>query len=386
MPPAPPEPVDVSVVIPCRNEAATIAACVRAVFAAFAEHGYHGEVLVVDNGSTDASAAEAQTAGATVLAQPIRGYGAACIAGLHAARGRVLVLLDGDGTYDPALLPRFVEPLHAGYAMVLGTRRNGEIARGAMQRRHRHVLEPLQTALTRRFLPFHVSDVRCGMRSVTREAWSAMDVQATGMDFSTEMLLAAARQQLEVVEVPVTFAPRPQAAARRTVADGWRVIRQLLLLSPTRLFLVPGALMTLLGLGMELALLPGPLRVGAFTFDFHFMFVGGALALLGLQVLLLGLYAKTWTLVHEPALADDWIRGFHARYSLERALAVGLLLVLVGLAVNVGIVWQWLDGAGGTLFAVRPAMLALTLMLAGGEILFAAFFLSLLRAGHYARA
>lgn len=373
-------------VIPCRNEVTTIGACVREARAALEAGGWKGEVIVSDNGSTDDSRGDAERAGARVVVQPIRGYGATCLRGLEAARGEILVLVDGDGTYDLSALNRFVEPLRSGYDMVVGTRRNGTIQPRSMRRRHRHVLEPVQTALSRRFFNFRVSDVRCGFRSIRREALERLELGATGMEFASEMLLEAAKLRLSAVEVPVTFRPRPEEAHRRSVSDGWRVVRQLLLLSPTRLFLVPGLLLVLLGLGLEAALLPGPLTLAGFTMDFHFMFVGGALAILGTQLLLLGVYAKSWVLINDPALADPWIRWLHLRYSLERGVALGGFIFSAGLVINVWILADWLAaGAGGTLFAVRPAMLALTLMVVGAELVFASFFLSLLRGNQFGR-
>jgi len=377
--------VEVSIVIPCRNEAGTIATVVREAAAALTRLGYAGEVVVCDNRSTDGSADAARRAGARVVTQSVRGYGAACLTGLEAAAGRWLVLVDGDGTYGFDELHRFVEPLRAGYDLVLGTRRNGTIESAAMRRRHRHLLEPLQTALSRRFLPFPVSDVRCGYRAVSREALGRLSLGATGAEFASEMVLEAAKAGCAVVEVPVTFRARPEAESRRSVGDGWRVVRQLLLLSPTRLFLVPGLVLAALGLGMEVALVGGPIRLGGFTFDFHFMFVGGALALLGLQLLLLGLFAKTWVLLHEPAFADGWIARFHSRYTLERAVGVGVTVFLIGLGINLWILRDWLASGRGMLFAVRPAMLAMTLVLAGAELVFGAFFLSLLRGQRYGR-
>lgn len=376
---------EVSIVIPCRNEAETIGACVRDARRALERGGYRGEVLVCDNASTDDSVARAREAGAAVVHQRIRGYGAACLRGVEAARGDLIVLVDGDGTYDLSLLNRFVEPLRSGYDMVLGTRRNGEIQPRAMRKRHRHILEPVQTALSRRFFEFRVSDVRCGFRSVRREALDRLDIGATGMEFASEMLIAAARAGLEAVEVPVTFHPREGGASRRTLGDGWRVARQLLLLSPTRLFLVPGLVLVLLGLGLESLLLAGPLRLGAVTLDFHFMFVGSAVAILGTQMVLLGIYAKTWVLVNDPALADPWIRWFHLHYSLERGVALGGLLFGAGLVINVWILAAWLSAGAGVLFAVRPAVLALTLMVMGAEFVFASFFVSVLRGGHFGR-
>ena len=380
-----PDHPEVSIVIPCRDEAAAIEAVVRSARSALSRDGYRGEVVVVDNGSVDGSPDLAAAAGARVVHQSIPGYGAACIHGLEAARGDLLVLVDGDGTYDLEELNRFIEPLKAGYEMVLGTRRNGLIQPRAMRKRHRHFLEPVQTALTRWFYHLRVSDVRCGFRSIRRDALDRLELGATGMEFASEMLVEAARAELDAVEVPVTFRPRPHQD-RRSVSDGWRVARQLLLLSPTRLFLVPGLILLLLGVGLEAVLLPGPLRVGGFTMDFHFMFVGGAVAILGTQLLLLGVYAKTWTLVREPGLADPWIRWFNLHYTLERGVALGGLIFSAGLIINVWILADWLEAGAGVLFAVRPATLALTLMVVGAELVFASFFLSVLRSEGFGRS
>lgn len=379
------EAIDVSIVIPCLNEVETIGQCVRDAWAALERCGYTGEVVVCDNGSTDGSVEDAERAGAIVVHQPIRGYGAACLRGLEAARGRYLVLVDGDGTYDLDLLHRFVEPLRAGYEMVLGTRRNGQILPGAMRSAHRHFLEPLQTYLSRRFYRLTVSDVRCGMRSIERSALDRLRLGSTGMEFASEMLVEAARAGLVAVEVPVHFHPRPDGEPRRSVGDGWRVARHLLLLSPTRLFLVPGLIFLVLGLGMELALLSGPIRVGDFNFDFHFMFVGGALAILGLQLVLLGIYAKTYALVHEAGPSDPWIRRFHLHYTLERGVAFGGLLFAAGFLIDLWILVDWINQGAGLLFAVRPAMMALTLMVLGAEIVFASIFLSVLRGTAFGR-
>lgn len=375
---------EVSVVIPCRNEAVTIGSCVRDAYAELERWGYAGEVIVCDNNSTDDSAALAACAGAHVVRQPIAGYGAACIRGIEAARGKFLVLLDGDGTYDVSVLHRFVEPLRAGYDMVLGTRRNGEILPGAMRRRHRHLLEPVQTYLMRLAFRLRVSDVRCGIRSLTREALGQMRLGSTGMEFASEMLIESARAGLGVVEVPVSFRPRPDGRPRRDVVSGWRVARQLLVLSPTGLYLVPGFVLLALGLVLELALLPGPLRIGRVNLDYHFMFVGSALAILGLQLVLLGVYAKTYALVHHR-LFDRWISRFHLHYTLERGVGLGGLILGAGIAVNVWILASWLAAGQGVLFAVRPAVFALTLMVLGAEIIFATFFVSLLRSAEFGR-
>lgn len=376
---------EVSIIIPCRNEVRTIAATVLEARAALDRFGYHGEVVVCDNGSDDGSAEDAERAGARVVRQPIRGYGAACLRGVEAARAPLLVFTDGDGTYDLSVLNRFVEPLRAGYDLVVGTRRNGSLQPRSMGRWHRHVLEPVQTALFRHSFNLRVSDVRCGLRAISRESMDRLELGSTGMEFATEMLTGAAKLDLNTVEVPVTFRARQAEQARRSVGDGWRVARQLLLMSPTRLFLLPGIALVVLGLGLELALLPGPIQFFGLTLDFHFMFVGGAMALLGIQLVLLGVYAKTWVLINEPALADPWVRWFHLRYTLERGVALGGTVFGAGLVINAWILGDWLSAGAGVLFAVRPAMLALTLMVAGAELAFASIFLSVLRGPNFGR-
>lgn len=379
-------PPEVSLVIPCRNEEATIAGCVHAARDALDRLGYHGEVVVVDNGSADATAELARSAGARVVRQPIRGYGAACLRGIEAAEGKYIVFVDADGTYDLSALNRFVEPLRAGYELILGTRRNGDIDSKAMRGRHRHFLEPVQTHLARRFLHVPISDVRCGMRAITRDALGELRLGATGMEFATEMLVECARAGLSTMEVPVSFRPRPNQPPRRSVGDSWRVARYLLLLSPMRLFVVPGLFLLVLGLGLEFALLPGPIRLGPIGLDYHFMFVASALALLGLQVVLLGVYANTYALVQRAGPYDPWTLRLHLSYSLERGVLIGGALFGVGLLINVWILAGWLSSGAGVLFAVRPAILALTLMVLGAEIVFASFFLSLLRGSEFGRA
>lgn len=370
---------EVSVVIPCLNEASTIGSVVREAQQALDRFEYEGEIVVVDNASTDDTAVRATEAGARIIREAERGYGHAVQAGLEASRGEVIVLADGDGTYDLGLLNRFVEPLRAGHDMVLGTRRNGRILPGAMDWLHRHILEPIQTWLLRHFFDFTVSDVRCGMRSVSRAALDKMDLSAPGAELTSEMILEAVRLRLTTVEVPVRFQPR-QGQPRRSGRDFWRVIRYIFLLSPTHLFVLPGVVLLVVGLVMELALLQGPVWLGSLPLDFHFMFLGGALAILGLQILLLGVYTKTYYLLHGPAeLMDPWIRSFHRFYRLRYGLLLGGGLFSVGLGIDGWLLLKWLLLRSSSFFAVRPAMLALTLMILGAELAFAALFVSMLR-------
>jgi hypothetical protein len=322
-----------------------------------------------------------------VIETRVPGYGAACLRGFEEARGAFLVIIDADHTYVCDTLHRFVEPLRAGLDVVLGTRRNGEMRPGAMTRWHRHVWEPLQTVLLRRRFGIRCSDVRCGMRSLTRSAARRIAVQATGMEFASEMIVRAGQLGLEMVEVPVTFYPRSGGEARRHVRHGWGVIRQILLMSPTRVFVVPGLLSLALGLAIELALLPGRITVNErLWFDYNFMFVGAIIALLGFQLVLLGLYAKTYGVFVERDPPDPWLARFHGWYRLERGVIIGAMIFLLGLTVNARILVVWLANERAPVFTVRPVILALTCMVLGAEVVFASFFLSLLRSSAFQRA
>jgi glycosyltransferase involved in cell wall biosynthesis len=221
--------VEVSIIIPCFNEAATIRDVIADAAAAMTSLGYVGEILVIDSGSTDDSPQLARAVGARVIETSVRGYGAACLRGFEEARGEFLVILDADRTYSCDTLHRFVEPLRAGLDIVVGTRRNGEIRPGAMSGWHRHLWEPFQTFLLRLCFGVQASDVRCGMRSITRTAARSLAFQAKGMEFSAEMLVRASRAGMQLIDVPVTFHPRKGGTPRRRVQDSWRVISKVLL-------------------------------------------------------------------------------------------------------------------------------------------------------------
>lgn len=265
-----------------------------------------------------------------MVVQPIPGYGAACIRGIEEARGKYLVFMDADGTYDPSILARFVEPLRAGIDMVVGTRRNRKIHSGAVAGHHLHVLEPVQNYLFRRWFGFRASDVRRGVRSLRTETAHRLGVRATGMEFASELLSTAFRAGLTITEVPVAFHPRPDGVSRRSSSDGWRVVRHMMLISPARLFMVPGVTMMLVGLVGLALLATGPVWLGGMKFDYHFMFGASAVALFGLQLVLLGIYAQTFALLRHPSTAPSWIARFHSMFTMERGLLAGTIVLLVG--------------------------------------------------------
>jgi glycosyltransferase involved in cell wall biosynthesis len=373
------ERTDVSVIMPCLNEAATVATCVRKARAALAAAGLDGEVVVADNGSADGSPALALAAGARVVSAPVRGYGAAYLAGLEAARGDCLVLGDADDTYDFGAVPEFVAALKAGSDVVLGSRFRGRILPGAMPWLHRYVGNPVLSGILSLFFGARISDAHCGLRAMTRAASERMRLRSTGMEFASEMVAVALRHGLKVAEIPITYYRRGGESKLRSFRDGWRHLRFMLLLSPTPLFLIPGVLAVAVGLAGLFALLPGAIRVGTLIFDYHFMFVASALAILGVQLVFLGLAAKTYARAALGERRDRWVDFLDRRFTLERGLLVGFALAAAGLGINAWILWAWLAAGRGQLFAVRPALLGLSLIVVGAQVVFGSFFISVLR-------
>ncbi len=370
--------VDVSVVMPCLNEAASVAACVEKARAALARAGLSGEVVVADNGSEDGSPERAEAAGARVVRVSRRGYGAAYLGGLAAARGRYLIMGDADGTYDFDDIPAFVAKLKQGNDLVVGSRFAGRILPGSMPWLHRYIGNPVLTGILGVFFGQRVSDAHCGMRALTREANERMGLRTTGMEYASEMIAMAIRQGLRVAEIPIVYHPREGESKLRSFRDGWRHLRFMLLLSPTPLFLAPGLAMAVIGLAGLLTLLPGPLVIGGMSFDFHFMFVASAMAILGVQLIVLGLAAKAFARA-ELHVADRWLTFLDAWFTLERGLLLGGALLAAGVGVNAWILVDWLRAGRGSLFAVRPALVGLSLLVVGAQLVFGSFFISVVQ-------
>ncbi len=374
------EQIEVSVVMPCLNEAEGIGQCVLQARDAIERASLNGEVVVADNGSEDNSAEIAAGAGARVVHQPARGYGNAYIKGLTEARGKYIVMGDSDGTYDFSLIPQLLEPLRQGYDMVMGSRIKGHIEPGAMPWTHRHIGVPLLTFVLNLITGSRVSDAHTGLRAFTREALEKMDLNTGGMEFASEMILKAAREKLKIAEVPIHYLPRKGKSKLRTFRDAWRHLRFMLLYSPTLLFVVPGLVFLFLGLVMLISLIHGPLIVAGWLFDIHYMVLGSLLAMLGYQVLGLGLYARTYALAQGFVKEDRFLESLKGIVTLERGLIVGFLVFAVGLGWLVWILVAWVQNmAGFTGYTyLRPALLGMTLMVVGAQTMFSASFLSLL--------
>jgi glycosyltransferase involved in cell wall biosynthesis len=367
--------LDVSVVIPCLDEAGSIATCVIAARNALAEGDYEGEVLVVDNGSADGSGALASAAGARVIDEPRRGYGNAYLAGLAAARGRYIVMLDADLTYDAGELPKFIEALERGGDLVLGDRMKG-IQPGAMPWLHQHVGNPMLTGLLNRLFGTDVRDAHCGMRAVRRDVLPQLDLRTGGMELASEMLIRAAKAGLDIRQFPIEYHPREGESKLSTWRDGWRHLRFLLIHSPKHLFLAPGAAIAALGTLIMAAVLVQVSFLGH-QWDIHALIGGALMLILGTQVIALGLCAMAYG-VYFMSESDEWFNRMRARFRLEHGLLIGGSAILGGIILGAVLVGIWIDTGLGSLAEQKLAVVAATLITVGVEVFFTSFLLSIL--------
>ena len=374
---APENAVDVSVVIPCLNEEDGVGAVVQAAWMGIEGLGRTGEVIVVDNGSTDRSVEIAEREGATVIHEERRGYGSAYLAGLAAARGDVVVIGDADGTYDFSKLEPFMAEIEKGADMVLGSRLRGEIHKGAMPWLHRHVGNPILTRLINRFFGLRVSDAYCGMRMFRRSVLPRLELQATGMEFALEMIIKSAKRGLRMAEVPIDYHARAGESKLNTVRDGWRSLRFLLIHSATYLFLIPGAILFVLGLLVVIPLAAGPVEIFGMTWYIHPMMAGVAATLVGAQIVQLGLFARAYAVLYlgdsDPALERGW-----TKIRLEHGLLLGVTLFLLGAVVLGTIFVEWARGGFGALAREHQALVGVLLVALGVQTIFSSFFLSVL--------
>jgi hypothetical protein len=370
-----PSRASVSVVIPCLNEAENIEECVTRALAVFAEHGLDGEVVVSDNGSEDGSPELAERAGARVVHEPRRGYGSAYLAGLSAARGDYLVMLDADLTYDFEEIPAFVEKLDEGAQMVIGDRMDN-IHPGAMPWLHRYVGNPVLTGILNVFFRTGVKDAHCGMRAIRRDVLPDLDLRTTGMEFASEMVIRASKRKLDIRQLPIEYHPRGGESKLSSFRDGWRHLRFLLVHSPTWLFIVPGGAMAAVGLLIALTVLADVSVLGR-QWDLHAMIAGALLMVVGTQVLALGLCAHAYG-TYFMGDRDPWFDRMRERFRLEHGLLVGGAITLAGLAIAAGIVITWANRGFGELSETRLAVMAATLVIVGVQVVFSSFLISIL--------
>lgn len=381
-------PVEVSIVIPCLNEAATIGACVRAALEGLRAIQVDGEVIVADNGSTDGSIEIARSQGVRVVHVEHRGYGAALLGGIAMARGEFVIMGDADATYDFGAIGPFVEKLRAGYDLVMGNRFAGGVEPGAMPWLNRRIGNPILSGLGRLFYGSQIGDFHCGLRGFRREAMLALNLQTTGMEFASELVVKATLADLQITEVPTTLS-RGREGRRphlRPWRDGWRHLRFLLMFSPRWLFLYPGLLLMAIGAAATVWLLPEPRTLGRVTFDVQTLLFAAMTIVIGFQAVLFSVLGKVFAWQEGLMPVGDRFRRLFGVVTLEVGLAVGLTLVLAGLAGSVYAFMRWSVVSFGELDPSRTLRIvipSLTAFILGAQITLASFFLSLLGIGRH---
>jgi glycosyltransferase involved in cell wall biosynthesis len=373
--PADPSELLVSVVIPCLNEAASIERCVHTALAVLEANDYAGEVIVADNDSDDGSPLIAAQAGAIVVHQPVRGYGSAYLAGFGAARGRYIVMADADLTYDFEEIPRFIAELEKGADMVIGDRMKN-IHPGAMPWHHRYIGNPLLSGFLNLLFRTGIDDAHCGMRALRRDRLSQLDLRTTGMEFASEMVIRAAKEKLVLAQFPIEYHPRGGESKLSSFRDGWRHLRFLLVHSPNHLFIFPGAAMTVLGALVEILTV---LQVSLFgrVWGFHALVAGSLLAVVGTQVMALGICAHAYS-TYFMNEKDRWFDRMRARVRLEHGLLAGGLVVFVGVLGGIVILIDWAHRGFGALAYEYLSVLAATLIIIGIQVFFTSFLISIL--------
>ena len=381
------QPVELTILMPCLNEAETLAVCIQKARSFLERTGINGEIVIADNGSTDGSQAIAKELGARVVPIPARGYGAALIGGIRAARGRYVIMGDSDDSYDFSALDNFVAELRNGWQLVMGNRFQGGVKPGAMPPLHRYLGNPVLTATGRILYGSPSGDFHCGLRGFDRNAILGLGLNLPGMEFASEMVVKATIQKLRITEVPTTLSKdgRSRPPHLRSWRDGWRHLRFLLLLSPRWLFLYAGMAMLGVGLAGMALIIPGPFPLFRVTLDIHSLLYASLLVVVGYQSILFWVFCKTLNMTHGMLAPDPGFVRLHDQLTLERSLLFALLLLVLGLALGFAATLGWgLSGFGALspAYTMRFAIPSATCILLAVSTASMAFFLSFLRLVH----
>ena len=373
------EPIEISVIIPCLNEEKTLPDCIETAKKAMLKANIPGEVIVSDNGSTDQSVMVASTHGARVVHTTRKGYGNALIGGMRASQGKFLVMADADGSYDFNDIPKFIEPLREGAEFVIGSRIKGTIYPGAMPFLNRYLGTPVLTFFINLFFGCTISDVNCGMRALTKEAFERLNLRAGGMEFASEMIIKACLLGLKIVEVPTSLFPdkRDRPPHLRPFRDGWRHLRFIFLFAPTWLFLIPGAISLLAGSAIMTCILFLNLK----NFGFFTMFFAQGLIFLGAQVIFLGISARGFAQFKAFLIKNDPVDRFLRSFTLEKGIALGILLSITGLGICGWVGYKILEFMAKTENAgifnaslTKIGMVGSTIAVLGFQMIFSSFY------------
>lgn len=380
-----PDAIELSIVMPCLNEAETLGVCIEKANRFLAESGVAGEVVIADNGSTDGSQAIAEALGARVVPVPVRGYGAALQAGIVASRGTFVAMADSDDSYDFLGLMPFVAKLRAGEDLVMGNRFQGGIAKGAMPPLHRYLGNPVLSFVGRLFYPSQIGDFHCGLRAFRRDAILGLGLKTTGMEFASEMVVKATLAHLRVAEVPTTLAPdgRSRPPHLRSWRDGWRHLKFLLTFAPKWLFFYPGAALALVGTVLLVAILPGAVHLGDVTLGVHTLLFAAAGIVIGAQLMSFAVVARLFGVREKLWPTSPRIELARALFTIDRTCLAGAVMLVAGIGVAVAAVGHWAGTGFGNLDireTMRLAIPSVLLCALGVQALVTGFFTALLTA------
>jgi glycosyltransferase involved in cell wall biosynthesis len=379
--------VELSIVMPCLNEAETLGTCIKKAVAYLEKSGIKGEVVIGDNGSTDGSQEIAREAGARVIDIPRRGYGAALMGAIEASRGRYVIMGDSDDSYDFSSLDLYVEKLREGYDLVMGNRFKGGIKPGAMPFLHRYLGNPVLSFIGRLFFKSKVGDFHCGLRGFRQDIITVLGLQTTGMEFASEMVVKSTLFNLKIAEVPTVLSPdgRSRPPHLRTWRDGWRHLRFLLIFSPRWLFLIPGIVLTVIGLVVGGAIMHGPKIIGGVAFDTNTLMYSGTAVAVGVQAILFGLLTRIYGMQMGFLPQKEALARFRDKATLEKGLIAGVLIFLVGVAGAIYSILSWRStGYGPLVYAdiLRTVIPSAVAIIVGFEVALAAFFMGVLAIAH----
>jgi glycosyltransferase involved in cell wall biosynthesis len=389
--PPPHDEIEVSVVMPCLNEARTVGICVKKAIDSLARLGVRGEIVIADNGSTDGSQAIAAEHGARVIHAARRGYGSALQAGIDAARGTFIIMGDADDSYDFTNLGPFIERLRQGDELVMGNRFKGGIAPGAMPWHHRYIGNPVLTGILNLFFHTPIGDAHCGLRGFRKDSYQKLHLTTPGMEFASEMVVKASLHEQRISEVATTLKPdgRDRPPHLRSFRDGWRHLRFLMLMCPFWLYMIPAAPLMISGLFFMLWLTGGPRTVGGVTVDVHTMMIGGLWLVLGYQIVWMWAFARIHGWISGILPATTFSPRTFDSFNLERGLIAGVSLTAVGNGILGWLAWHWHGADLGPLdvtVTLRPAIWGCVLTILGMQTIFGSFFLSMLGMTEQARA
>lgn len=367
---------ELSVVLPCRDEEEALGSCLQKIKDVFDANNIRGEIIVSDS-SVDNSPQIARGFNVTLVKHDREGYGMAYLEGFKAASGKYIFCADPDGSYDFAEIPRFLDCLRGGYEFVIGNRFKGRIARGAMPWLHRYIGNPLLSSIVKMFFGARISDTQCGMRALTKVALDRLRLKALGMEFASEMIIKAVQKRLKVKELPINYYQRIGKSKLKSFADGWRHLRFMLLYSPLFLFFVPGLLLFLLGFGLMFWLYFMSPEILGIKLSYHPMFVSAVLVIIGYQVMLFSLFAKTYAITHFGE-ENRFIQSLYRYVTIEKASLAGILVVFAGVIIYITIFFKWINSGFGAIQEIKLSIVALTLIAFGIQTIFSSFMLSIL--------